>query len=179
MYIRCSGIGAHSPCGQHTTTHCSALQHSMQHLMLRYRGTFLRWPTHCNTLQNTAVHIISWIARFLGLPLFTVQYYRMYIRCSGVGAHSSCGQHTATRCNTVQHAATLKAIFDAEIQGHISHVAIKLQHAATHCNTRQHTAVHINPHTATLCNILHRTAMHTATFDDEAYGHTPHMANTL
>jgi len=54
--------------------------------------------------------------------------------------------YTATRCDTLQHTATL-------------------QHAASHCNTLQHNASHSNTlqRTATHCNTLQRSAICTIT----------------
>jgi len=79
--------------------------------------------------------------------------------------------HTATHCNTSQHAATTLCNTCAEypywtITGKTT--MHTLQHTATHCSTLQHTATHCNTlqHTATHCNILqhtctiHRTATH-------------------
>ena len=84
-----------------------------------------------------------------------------------------CGTCTATRCNTLQHAATLcntlqhtatrmpfwfvNLATGAECvnkDAHWVHGCRKiytLQHTATHCNTLQHTATHYNTlqHTAT------------------------------
>jgi len=59
--------------------------------------------------------------------------------------------YTATRCDTLQHTATL-------------------QHAASHCNTLQHNASHSNTlqRTATHCITLQHTATHCNTLQHTA-----------
>jgi len=80
---------------------------------------------------------------------------------------------TATRCNTLQHAATHCNALFTELTRDMPHYST-LQHATTHCNTLQHTATHCitlhngathrtqNSHvtcrTATHCNTLQHTA---------------------
>jgi len=85
-------------------------------------------------------------------------------------------QHTATHCNTLQHAACTEQInFRGSLSRSLSqHAATRcntLQHAATHCNTLQHTATHCRTlqdtaktlpqtQTAAHCNTLQHTATH-------------------
>jgi len=97
-------------------------------------------------------------------------------------------QHTATHCNTLQHAATrtqysrTDTSYDYRIQLYtvcipqykqsLTDTSLPLpstptsagfcEHTATHCNTRQHTATHCNTlqHTATHCSTLQHTATH-------------------
>jgi len=56
-------------------------------------------------------------------------------------------QHAATRCNTLQHAASGVRDFAEEKVMHDGKVR-----TATHCNTLQHTAAH--------CTTLHHSAPH-------------------
>jgi len=77
-------------------------------------------------------------------------------------------QHIATRCNTLQHAATQETKSLKNILYWRAVCCNTLQHTATHCNTLQHTATHCNAlqHTATHCNTLQltpNTLQHTAT----------------
>jgi len=77
--------------------------------------------------------------------------------------------HTATHCNTLQHAATHIASSMSQSLSRIT-----LHHTATHCNTLQQTATHIASsmsgslsritlhHTATHCNTLQHAATHIA-----------------
>jgi len=63
---------------------------------------------------------------------------------SGLERLSTAMQRNATRCNTLQHAATqlalnLKADCNAETNDHRC-----AQHTATHCNILQYTAMHCN-----------------------------------
>ena len=70
-------------------------------------------------------------------------------------------QHTATHCNTLQHATALR-------EGN--------QSLFTHCNTLQHPAAHCNTlqHTATPCNTLQHCAK-----EIRAFSHTATHCNTL
>ena len=73
-------------------------------------------------------------------------------------------QHTATKCNALQHTAThfLHATQHSVAQAATCHVHFTcsiLQQSATHCNKVQRTATHCNTlqHTATHCNTLQHT----------------------
>ena len=76
----------------------------------------------------------------------TVMYRRRRLCVSC--AHCNTLQHTATYCNTRQHAAMYRKRRLCVYYAHCN----TLQHTATYCNTLQHTATH--------CNILQHTATH-------------------
>jgi len=76
-------------------------------------------------------------------------------------------QHTATHCNTLQH-ADVPYTMGIKQQKQMGDQALPLfntlQHTATYYNTLQHTATHCNTlqHTATHCNTLqHADVSHT------------------
>ena len=83
--------------------------------------------THCNTLQDTATHLVLLKKRILGCVYICVPL-----------------QHTATHCNMLQHTCMCATATHCNT----------LQHTATHCNTLQHTATQ---HTGTHCNTLQHT----------------------
>jgi len=112
-------------------------------------------------------------------------------------------QHTATHCNTLQHAATELRATPAigatrtathtathiakhcnTLQHNTTYPAIDLRatvahaHCNTHCNTLQHTATHCNTQqqTATHCNTLQHTATHCNTLTQQ---HTATHFNPL
>ena len=66
--------------GNHTATHCSALQHTATHC-----DTLWHTATHCNTLQHTVTHCN------------TLQH---------TATHCDTLRHTATHCDSLQHAVT-------------------------------------------------------------------------
>jgi len=68
-------------------------------------------------------------------------------------------QHTATHCNTLQHAATTHCNTLQHAATH-HNVLPFVETSATQCNTLQYTATHRNTlqHTATRCNTLQHTA---------------------
>ena len=112
---------------------------------------------------------------------FTVGLIRRWTACG-----SPYVQHTATRCNTLQHTLQHTATHCNALQHTATHCST-LQHTATYCNTLRHTATHCNTlqHTATHCNTLQHTATHctmTRTSHDswgrKLYAETP-MWNTL
>jgi len=69
-------------------------------------------------------------------------------------------QHTATHCNTLQHATIKWLIHTQTILA--KHHAEALQHTATDCNRLQQTATDCNivQHPAPQCTTLHHTAKH-------------------
>jgi len=110
---------------QYTTTHCNTLQHTathyntLQHITPRY-NTLQHTATHCNTLQHTATHCNTlqhmwgsgWWRRleresplYLTLKAFsTARNYDTlnYDTLNPKLRHTA--THTATHCNTLQHA---------------------------------------------------------------------------
>jgi len=69
-------------------------------------------------------------------------------------------QHTATRCNTRQHAALCYSTLQQPDQQSRFRRAVGLPHPAFQCSTLHHTASHCSTlqHSATCCNTLHHTA---------------------
>jgi len=82
--------------------------------------------THCKTLQHCNI--------------FQKHCFALHVRIKV--------QHTASRCNTLQHTATHRFVL---------HAYIKVQHTATHGSALQHIGTHGNTlqHAATHCFALH------------------------
>ena len=79
-----------------------------------------------------------------------------------------CMRHSATHCNTLQHAATHRNRTDFSMMS----LSVRRNIVATHCNTLQHTTAHCNTlqhtakkihHTAPHCTTLHYTSTHCTT----------------
>jgi len=87
-------------------------------------------------------------------PYFWIENTRKYPQ-SEPGFSPGHSKYTATRCNTMQHSATL-----CNMPQHLQHT---LQQSATLCNTLQHSATPTTlcntlQHTATRCNTLQHVA---------------------
>jgi len=126
-----SHTATHCDTLQHTATHCNALQHTAQHCkeislpkdfwQLSRLHTTINCHTHCNTLQQTAIHSAT---------------------------HCITLQHTATHLHHTAKRALFQGTSDNCPAYTLQHT---VTHNATHCNTLQHTATHCNTlhHTAT------------------------------
>jgi len=123
---------------RHITTHCTTLQHTLQHICNTRRPL---WQTTPEKVQN---------AQLIGICKYPCIYLNMYIEMATyclITIQADKIDRPGTRCNTLQHTAT-----------HCN----TLQHTATHCNTLQHTAAYCNTLQRTVihCNILQHTAAH-------------------
>jgi len=120
---------------QHTAPHCNTQERTATHC-----NALQRAGTYCNThtpalVQRVAIHRLAHETCVTATRCNTLQHAAT--RCNTL-------QHAATRCNTLQHAATrCNTLQDAAT------CCNTLQHAATHCKTPQCNATH--------CNALHNT----------------------
>jgi len=168
LILMSAGIYVSTQC---TATRCNALQHT---------------ATRRNTLQHSALATTrsprandllseSYVPRYICINTMhgnTLQH------TATSATHCNILQHTATRCNTLQHTELLlhdrlvQMTFLILMSAGIYVFNNALQHIATNCNTLQDTARHCNTlldtikhciklqHTARYCNTLQHTATH-------------------
>ena len=165
----------HSP---PTATHCSTLQHTLQHTAAHCNTpqTWVREQTyvlmHCcsalSVLQSfatrTATHCNHEFAnRHIHLGIVTV----CWVCCSLVQQTAPHCNNNNNHCNTLQHTATHYKHEFANIQIYSWFVAVcwgscsALQHTATHCKTLKHTATHCNTLQQHPSNMSSRTNIYT------------------
>ena len=121
----------HKHTRQHVAAHCSILQQLHKSTREKERARESERAIHCNALQNTAAHNSN--------SQHTAQLVATSCNTQHIMLHQL--RQTATRCNTLQHAATryqirvdLLRVFS--ISGSIS------TYTAAHSSTQQHTAPH-------------------------------------
>jgi len=110
--------------------------------------------THCNALQHLARVVISFALCLC--VVHTRQHtatrrnalQRAATRCNTLGYDTL--QHTATHGNTLQLTAT-----HCTCHAHVHHPSMRRTHAATHCDALQHARLR---YTATHCDTLQHTA---------------------